>query len=352
MVGDKQYEVIHGDCIEGMATLPPACMDLAIFSPPFFSMYSYQSDERDLGNSEDVHGDAQLHLSFFYRQLARVVKPGRVIMVHVANIPRMKRVDKRGGLIDFQGMNIRLGERAGLTWEYSWTVRKNPQAQALRSKSRELQFAGLEADRAKSRGCLPDYLLKFRTQGENAVPICDSVEEADESSEDFAVHQAHDVQVTRNNWIDWAECTWNDIRDTDTLNGQKGKEEARGVDDVKHIAPLQLGVIHRLVRLFSNPGELVFSPFAGIGSEGYEALKLGRRFFGFELKKEYFDAALRNLARAARLKNEEQSMNLFAETMAANEAPHGTQDTRCGRHATGIGVHWVTGGACDQADQP
>lgn len=291
MLDDKQYKLIQGDCIEVMADMPEACMDFAVFSPPFPSLYAYTDSERDIGNSEDMDGDARLHLSFFYRQLARVVKPGRAIVVHVAQIPRMKRVDKRGGLIDFRGMNIRLGERAGLTWEYDWVVRKNPQSQAIRSRSRELQFAGLENDRAKSRGCLPDYLLKFRVPGDNLVPV-DSPD-----------------QVTRNNWIDWAECCWDDIQETDTLNVRGTKGEG----DTKHICPLQLGVIERLIRLFTNPGEVVFSPFAGIGSEGYMALKLGRRFVGVELKEEYFDEATRNLQRAAKSVKTEAAGSLFSE---------------------------------------
>ena len=273
---NQMYHIHHGDCIERMAVMDKESVDLAVFSPPFPSLYAYTGSQNDIGNSEDLSGDAKLHLSFFYRQLARIVKPGRVIVVHVMQIPRMKRVDKLGGLHDFRGLNIRLAERAGLVYEYDWSVRKNPQAQAIRTRSRELQFAGLESDRAKSRGSLPDYLIKFRTQGENAVPV-DS-----------------DGDVSRNNWIDWAECCWTDIKETDTLNVSEG----RGEDDTKHICPLQLGVIERLVRLFSNPGEIVFSPFTGIGSEGYTALKLGRRFYGCELKDEYYRAAIANCERA------------------------------------------------------
>lgn len=275
LLNDKAWHIHHGDCIEHMATMPPACIDFSVFSPPFPSLYAYTSEAADIGNSEDLRGDAKLHLSFFYRQLSRVVKPGRVIVVHVAQIPRMKRSGEVG-LHDFRGLNIRLGERAGLVFEYDWVVRKNPQAQAIRTRSRELQFAGLESDRAKTRGTLPDYLLKFRVAGENEVPI------------------NAPNQVTRNNWIDWAECCWADIKETDTLNVSEG----RGEDDTKHICPLQLGVIERLVKLYSNPGELVFSPFTGIGSEGFTAVKHGRRFYGCELKDEYLAAAKKNLGRA------------------------------------------------------
>ena len=288
-IGDAT--LIHADCIEYMATLDAPAFDMAVFSPPFPSLYAYSSSEADIGNSEDLRGEAKLHLAFFYRQLARVVKPGRVIMVHVAQIPRMKRSGEVG-LCDFRGMNIRLGERSGLVFEYDWLVRKNPQSQALRTRSRELQFAGLESDRATSRGALPDYLIKFRVPGENAVAV--------ESKGD----------VSRNNWIEWAEAAWCDIRETDTLNVKEG----RGEDDTKHICPLQLGVINRLIRLYTNPGETVFSPFAGIGSEGYEALNLGRKFVGCELKPEYFQAALSNLGRAANIQKA-NSKDLFAEAV-------------------------------------
>ncbi len=282
---DRRWFVHKGDCIEHMATLPPAAFDFSVFSPPFPSLYAYTGSDSDIGNSEDLKADGKLHLSFFYRQLARVVKPGRVVVVHVAQIPRMKRAGGRG-MHDFRGLNVRLAERAGLVFEYDWCVRKNPQSQAIRTKSRELQFAGLESDRARSRGSLPDYLLKFTAPGDNAVPI-DSENE-----------------VSRNDWIRWAECCWSDIRETDTLNVRGTKGEG----DTKHICPLQLGVIDRLVRLYSNPGELVFSPFAGIGSEGYQAVIRGRRFYGCELKDEYHAQACRNLEAAERVGQSQPSL--------------------------------------------
>jgi len=288
MLENNRWHVHHGDCIPHMAELPDASFDMSVFSPPFPSLYAYTACPEDIGNSEDLKGEAKLHLSFFYRQLARVVKPGRVIVVHVAQIPRMKRTGEVG-LFDFRGLNIKLAERSGLVFEYDWSVRKNPQAQAIRTKSRELQFSGLESDRAKTRGCLPDYLLKFRVPGDNVNKI-DSK-----------------GQVSRNEWIQWAECTWMDIRETDTLNVKEG----RGDDDTKHICPLQLGVIDRLVRLFSNPDEIVFSPFTGIGSEGYTAVKLGRRFYGCELKDEYLAAAQANLKRAEQLSQKKEKL-LFA----------------------------------------
>lgn len=270
-----EYQIHLGDCIPHMANMPAASVDFSVFSPPFPALYAYTSSPSDIGNSENLKHEAKLHLSFFYRQLSRIVRPGRAIVVHVMQIPRMKRSGEVG-LFDFRGLNIRIGERCGLVYEYDWLVRKNPQAQAIRTKSRELQFSGLESDRAKQRGTLGDYLIKFRAPGENAKAI-----------------NAKD-QVTRNNWIDWAECCWHDIRETDTLNVSEGRSE----DDTKHICPLQLQVIDRLVRLYSDPGEVVFSPFTGIGSEGYTALKLGRLFYGCELKPEYHRTAIKNCERA------------------------------------------------------
>jgi len=279
---DEPYHLHLGDCIEHMPTMPEASVDFSIYSVPFPSLYAYTSEAGDIGNSEELKHEAKAHFSFFYRQFRRVMKPGRVVIVHVMQIPRMKRTGGEG-LYDFRGLNIRLGERAGLVYEYDWLIRKNPQAQAIRTKSHNLQFAGLERDRANARGALGDYLIKFRCPGENATPINGTGE------------------VPRNDWIDWAEACWSDIKETATLNakqGYKSHADAKGEQDTKHICPLQLPVIDRVVRLYSNPGEVVFSPFAGIGSEGVVALKLGRRFYGCELKKEYHDAAQHNLAQA------------------------------------------------------
>jgi DNA modification methylase len=298
----KNWHVHHGDCIEHMAEMPAASVDFTVFSPPFPALYAYTPSDQDIGNSEDLGADGKLHLSFFYRQLARVMKPGRVAIVHVMQIPRMKRTGGQG-LNDFRGLNIRIAERAGLIYEYDWSVRKNPQAQAIRTKSRELQFSGLESDRSRTRGTLNDYLIKFTAPGENKVKI-----------------DAKD-QVTRNDWIKWAEGTWDDIQETDTLNTRSAKSE----DDVKHICPLQLEVIRRCILLFSNPSELVFSPFTGIGSEGYTALggkspKTGnriampRQFYGCELKDEYYHEACRNLAKAESQTEIEESASLFGNT--------------------------------------
>jgi len=289
LLSDKQqYAVHHGDCIPHMLeVMPPASVDFSVFSPPFPSLFSYTSKPEDIGNSEDLRGEAKLHLGWFYAGLRRVLKPGRACIVHVMQIPRLKRSGEVG-LHDYRGINIRMGERAGLVYEYDWAIRKNPQAQAIRTKSRELQFSGLESDRARQRGALADYLIKFRAPGDNSIAV-DS-----------------EGEVSRNEWIDWAECCWGDIKETDTLNVR----EARSEEDTRHICPLQLGVIDRVVRLYTNPGELVFSPFTGIGSEGYVSLQRGRRFYGCELKPEYHAQAMKNLAKARKV-HEQNSKTLF-----------------------------------------
>lgn len=297
----QQWAIYHGDCIPHMLEdMPENSVDMAVFSPPFPSLYAYTASEADVGNVDAMGGEAQVHLSFMFNGLARVLKPGRVAVVHVCQIPRFKRTGGVG-LCDFRGINIRLGERAGLVYEYDWMVRKNPQAQAIRTRSRELQFAGLESDRAKQRGTLQDYLIKFRKPGDNETPI-------DAAGE-----------VSRNDWIDWAEGCWSDIQETDTLNTAAAKSE----DDTKHICPLQLEVIRRCVLLFSNPGEIVFSPFTGIGSEGFVSLggvspktkkrvENSRRFYGCELKPEYYAQAVKNLTQAQKTKAVSKSASLFA----------------------------------------
>ncbi len=285
MLSDSMpFHIEQADCIEHMATLPPACMDFSVFSPPFPSLYCYTSEACDIGNSDDVRVESKIHLSFFYRQLARIIKPGRVVVVHVMQIPRLSRSGGRG-LFDFRGLNIRIAERAGLIYEYDWLITKNPQGQAIRTKSHNLMFVTLERDRASSRGALGDYLIKLRTPGVNEVAI-DS-----------------EASISRNEWIEWAEAAWpwTSIRESDTLNVREG----RGEDDVKHICPLQLPVIDRCVRLFTNPGEIVFSPFAGIGSEGYVSLMQDRRFYGCEIKDEYYHTAIKNCTRALRTAKEE-----------------------------------------------
>jgi DNA modification methylase len=287
-----EHCIYPGDCIPHMLEWMPAeSVDFAVFSPPFPSLFAYTSKPEDIGNSEDLRGEAKLHLSYFFNGLRRVLKPGRVAVCHVMQIPGLARNGEKG-TFDFRGLCIRLAQRAGLIWQYDWLVRKNPQAQAIRTHSHKLLFVTLERDRSVSCGAFGDYLIKFMAPGENEVPI-DSTE------------------ISRDDWIEWAEACW-DLRETHTLN----TSDAKGDDDTKHICPLQLDVIDRLIKLYSNPGEVVFSPFTGIGSEGYCALKLGRRFYGCEIKDEYYVEAERNMTRAIRERNEDRDSMLWAPDMA------------------------------------
>lgn len=283
----EKWHIHFGDCIEHMNEMPQHSVDCAIYSPPFPSLFAYTDQMSDLGNCNDLEGDAKLHFGFFFQQMIRVLKPGRVMIVHCMQIPALAR-NERTSTFDFRGLLIRLAMRAGFTYDTDWPVTKNPQAQAIRTHSHRLLFVTLERDRAVSAPAFNDYLIKFRAPGENETPI--------DSSE-----------ISRNEWIDWAEGVWDwhQIRETDTLNTCAGKDE----NDTKHICPLQLGVIKRLVKLYSNPGEIVFSPFTGIGSEGYVSLQLGRRFYGCELKDSYFEAAKGNLRNAER--EEREHMALF-----------------------------------------
>jgi DNA modification methylase len=293
-VTGRDFTAMLGDSCQRLAEIDENSIDLSVYSPPFADLYTYSASELDLGNSKNWDEFFQ-HYAFIIRELLRVTKIGRMTCVHTSDIAAMSIKDGYIGLRDFPGAVVQAYEKEGWIFFGRAIVAKNPQAQAIRTKSRELQFAGLESDRAKQRGCLPDYLIKFRAKGENQTPItCTS------------------NGISRNEWIALAEAAWTDIRETDTLNVREGRDD----DDTKHICPLQLQVIDRLVRLFSNEGELVFSPFTGIGSEGYTSLKRHRRFYGCELKDTYYEAAKKNMLRALEERETEQGA-LFVEAGAA-----------------------------------
>jgi DNA modification methylase len=269
----EKWALYNGDSAEVLPDLPAHSIDLAVFSPPFGSLYTYSATDRDLGNSA---GDEQFwqHFGFISRELCRVMKPGRNVCVHVAQIPSQKAKDGVIGLKDFRGDTIRHFQSEGFVYHGEVCIDKDPQAQAIRTKSKGLLFNQMRRDAAWSRPALADYILIFRAPGENAVPI--------------------HPDISNDDWISWARPIWYGIRETETLNVAEGRE----ADDERHICPLQLGTIERCVRLWSNPGETILSPFAGIGSEGYVAVKQGRQFIGAELKPSYWRAGVRNLKRA------------------------------------------------------
>jgi DNA modification methylase len=273
------WDLINSDCIDECAKLPDELVDLSIYSPPFISLYTYSNTERDMGNCATVDQFFE-HFGFLMRDLLRVTKPGRQTCVHVAQVPAMLERDGYIGLKDFRGKTIQAYEANGWIYHGEVCIDKDPQAQAIRTKSKALLFVQLRKDSSWLRPALADYILVFRKPGENVVPI--------------------QPDLTNEEWIEWARPIWYGIRESDVLQ----VADARANEDERHICPLQLGTIERCVRLWSNPGELVLSPFAGIGSEGYESVRLGRQFLGFELKPSYARLAARNLATASTLKDQ------------------------------------------------
>jgi DNA modification methylase len=272
------WTMMLGDSCERLDEIEDESVDLSICSPPFADLFTYTDTPRDLGNSRSWPEFFQ-HYAYIIAAVLRVTKPGRLACVHTSDIPAMQSRDGYIGCRDFPGEVIRAHEAGGWTFVGRAFVQKNPQAQAIRVKSKALLFVQLHKDSAESRPALIDQVLLFRKPGTNAVPV---------------TPVAHG-EIDNETWIEWAHGIWLGIRETDTLQ----VAAARGEDDEKHICPLQLGTIERCVKLYSNPGELVLDPFAGIGSTGYVALQHGRRFIGCELKPSYYAAALRNLEKAA-----------------------------------------------------
>ena len=270
------WRVTQGDAVEVLPTIQAATVDLSIFSPPFLSLYTYTASGRDIGNCR-TDEEFLAHFGFVVQELIRVTRPGRLACVHVAQVPTTLVNQGVIGLKDFRGRVIDLFIAHGWIYHGEFTIPKNPQAQAIRTHAKALLFAQLRKDASWLRPALLDFVLLFRAPGTNLVPI--------------------KPDITNEEWIQWASGVWNGIKESDTL----GVSGVRDSDDDRHVCPLQLGVIERCVRLWSNPGELVLSPFAGIGSEGYESVRLGRRFLGIELKPNYARAAVKNLQAVERV---------------------------------------------------
>lgn len=264
------WRLMLGDSCERLGELDDASVDLSVFSPPFASLYTYSPSQRDLGNSFD-RDEFLEHFGYIVSEIQRVTKPGRLACIHVQQLSTTKATHGIIGLTDFRGQVIALFQQHGWIYHSEVTIDKDPQAQAIRTKAQALMFQTLHRDSASTRPALADYLIIMRAPGTNAVQI--------------------QGDVNNETWIQWARPVWYDIRETDTLNVRRARDDG----DEKHICPLQLPLIERCVRLWSMPGELVLSPFAGIGSEGYVAVKHGRRFVGIELKASYWKTAVENL---------------------------------------------------------
>lgn len=282
----ESWKMMLGDCVERILEINDDSVGLSVFSPPFASLYTYSNSDRDMGNckTDDEFAD---HFGYLIHELYRVMMPGRVVSFHCMNLPTSKERDGYIGIRDFRGGLIRLFEDAGFIYHSEVTIWKDPVTAMQRTKALGLLNKQKNKDSAMSRQGIPDYLVTMRKPGENPEPIT-------HTNDDFPISV----------WQRYASPVWMDINPSNTLQYRTAKEN----NDERHICPLQLDVIERAVKLWSNPGDTVLSPFAGIGSEGYVAVKDGRKFIGIELKASYFELACKNLTIA---EEESHTLTLF-----------------------------------------
>ena len=270
------WEMILGDSAEKMKDVDSDSVGYIVFSPPFSSLYTYSNSSRDMGNCRT---DQEFfdHFQFLAPELMRVLKPGRLMSVHCMNLPTSKQNHGYIGIRDFRGDLIRIFQAAGFIYHSEVCIWKDPVTAMQRTKALGLLWKQLKKDSTMCRQGIPDYLVTFRKPGIN---------------DDMVSHTAEEFPVEL--WQRYASPVWMDIRASETLQKESAREEA----DERHIAPLQLEVIRRGLELWTKPGDVVLSPFAGIGSEGFESVKMGRKFIGIELKKSYYDQACKNLENA------------------------------------------------------
>lgn len=288
----ENWEMHLADCVDLAKEIPTDSMHYSVYSPPFQSLYTYSNSDRDMGNSRN--GDEFWeHYKFLIAEQYRAMMPGRLISVHCMNLPTSKVRDGVIGLKDFRGEIIRAFEEAGFIYHSEVCIWKDPVTAMQRTKALGLLHKQIKKDSCMSRQGVPDYLVTMRKPGDNP-------ERVEHTDEDFPVQL----------WQQYASPVWMDINPSDTLQYRSAREN----DDERHICPLQLEVIRRAIKLWSNPGDVVWSPFAGIGSEGFVALEMGRKFLGSELKKSYWGQACRNLGNAL-----SASTGLFADVEEPDE---------------------------------
>lgn len=269
--GDN-WQGIHGDCVDVLAQMPDASIGFSVYSPPFGSLFVYSESAADMGNSTDAEFAA--HYSYLVQEKFRVTMPGRLTAVHCSDLPMTKWREGAVGIKDFSGQIIKIHEAAGWILHGRRTVWKCPVVEMTRTKHVGLLYKQLQKDSSKSRGGMPDYLLTFIKPGDNPDPI-------NHTPQDFPLDQ----------WQEWASPVWMTVNQSNVLNVQAARE----AQDERHLCPLQLDIIERAVIMWSNPGDVVLSPFMGIGSEGVVLLKLRRKFIGIELKASYWKQACRYL---------------------------------------------------------
>ena len=284
----KAWKIYLGDCVDVVSEFDSESIDYSIFSPPFASLYTYSNSERDMGNCKDDTIFFE-HFKFLIAELYRVTKPGRLLSFHCMNLPTSKTHNGYIGIRDFRGELIRAFEAQEWIFHSEVVIWKDPVTAMQRTKALGLLHKQLKKDSAMSRQGIPDYLVTVRKPGENPRPI-------EHTNETFPVDR----------WQRYASPIWMDINPSDTLQHRSAREHK----DEKHICPLQLQVIQRALELWSTEGDVVLSPFAGIGSEGYQSVKMGRRFVGVELKESYYKQAVGNLLMAER-----ENLTLFAPGM-------------------------------------
>ena len=262
--------LIHGDCVEQVHNLSDESVGFIVFSPPFADLYTYSDDYRDMGNSKD-YNEFKQHFGYLVPQLFRILKQGRNVAVHCMDLPIQKGKEGVIGLRDFSGVILDLFHQAGFIYHSRVTIWKNPVTEMQRTKALGLLHKQVKKDSTMSRVGIPDYVLVFRKDGERVEPV--------------------HCNISVDTWQKWASPVWMDIDYGDTLNAAKGRDER----DEKHICPLQLPTIERLIGLYSNEGDTVFTPFMGIGSEVYQAIKMNRKGIVIELKESYFNTAVENI---------------------------------------------------------
>lgn len=287
-----EWTALHGDCVDVLRQLPSNSIDFSVYSPPFSGLYIYNDSIADMGNCAS-DGEFIEQYRFLLAELVRVMRPGRIVAVHCKDLVYYKTQRGTAGLRDFPGMLVRAHEDAGFDFHSRVTIWRCPVREMTKTKAHGLLYKQLRADSSFSRQGLPEYFMVFRKwadEGDVVVPVTHTVET-------FPLDQ----------WQEWASPVWMDTRETDVLNAQ------RAPNDEKHICPMPLDLTKRAIQLWSNPGDVVLSPFMGIGSEGVCALETGRRFIGTELKAEYWQQACQHLtARSA-----QQSLFDALESQAA-----------------------------------
>lgn len=275
----KNFAIYNGDCVEVVRGLPDDSVHYTVFSPPFASLYTYSASPRDMGNCANS-GEFFEQFGFLVSELLRVTKPGRLLSFHCMLLPTSITRDGVIGLNDFRGDLIRCFVERGWVHHSEVVIWKDPVTAMQRTKALGLLHKQIKKDSAMSRQGIPDYLITMRKPGANPEPVTHSG-----TGDDMPVQM----------WQQYASPVWMDINPSDTLQHRSARED----DDERHICPLQLEVIRRALKLWSNPGDTVLSPFAGIGSEGYAAINMGRKFLGAELKRSYYEQAVRNLQSAS-----------------------------------------------------